>query len=421
MNSQTKARQAIAEAFLSALHEDQLPWRRCWSVTPPISFSTGRPYRGINNLMLSYIADEKRYQDPRWLTYKQAQDHGWQVRKGERSTKVEYWHYYDVKLKRNLEPQEVEAIRQLEPERMRHIRLVAGSYSVFNAAQIDGIPPLDTQPQSADMRHLLTQRNRFLENLNVNFEEFGNQAYYSVKRDMIVMPHVRHFDSSYGYMCTLLHEAGHATAHESRMNRVLSTTSAVPNAEIIGRVTYLFDDSKEYTDAAAFIACVSKELPYQSTTGFRFEVLTDDPATRKAVDDLVYDLYGENNPRSLADYEHENTPPRPLSAKFGSPDYAREELRAEIASAFTAQALYLPMDEKALADSLDQHKAYIQSWIKLLEKDPNELFAAIKDAEKISDYLLEHGKLLELAKNEAKDHVQEPPGPEEEEGLDWEL
>lgn len=73
---------------------------------------------------------------------------------------------------------------------------------------------------------------------------------------------------------------------------------------IVGRVTYLYDYSKEYTDATEFIACVREELPYHQTTGFRFEVLTDDPATRKAVDDLVYDLYGEENPRPLEDYKN---------------------------------------------------------------------------------------------------------------------
>lgn len=38
---------------------------------------------------------------------------------------------------------------------------------------------------------------------------------------------------------------------------------------------------------------------------------------------------------------------------------------------------------------MENHEAYVQSWIKVLENEPNELFAAIKDAEKISDYLIE--------------------------------
>ncbi len=80
---------------------------------------------------------------------------------------------------------------------------------------------------------------------------------------------------------------------------------------------------------------------------------------------------------------------RDLSGGFGSEKYAREELRAEIASAFTSQELGLGgMSEK----HLDNHKAYIQSWIEVLEKEPQELFTAIREAERISDYLIEKGE-----------------------------
>ena len=44
-------------------------------------------------------------------------------------------------------------------------------------------------------------------------------------------------------------------------------------------------------------------MPYRPTTGLRYEVLTDDPAVRKAVDDIVFDLYGEENPRQLEEYQ----------------------------------------------------------------------------------------------------------------------
>ena len=76
----------------------------------------------------------------------------------------------------------------------------------------------------------------------------------------------------------------------------------------------------------------------------------------------------------------------------GTENYAREELRAEIASAFTSQALHLKMEDAALDENLDLHKAYIQGWIGLLEDHPQELFEAIRDAEKISDYLLAMGE-----------------------------
>ena len=86
---------------------------------------------------------------------------------------------------------------------------------------------------------------------------------------------------------------------------------------------------------------------------------------------------------------------RHIENHFGSEDYAREELRAEIASAFVSQELGLEMSQKAMDDHFDLHKAYIQSWIEALEKDPQELFVAIKDANSIANYLMEKGEFLQ--------------------------
>ena len=83
---------------------------------------------------------------------------------------------------------------------------------------------------------------------------------------------------------------------------------------------------------------------------------------------------------------------RDLSGIFGSESYAREELRAEIASAFTAQALGLQLSDSQLEYHLSQHIAYVQSWSETLQKNPEELFRAIKAAEAISDYLIEKGE-----------------------------
>lgn len=80
---------------------------------------------------------------------------------------------------------------------------------------------------------------------------------------------------------------------------------------------------------------------------------------------------------------------RDLSGTFGSESYAKEELRAEIASSLLFADLHMP----TTANTLDNHKAYIQSWIADLEKDPLILFQAIKDAEKISDYVLDHAPI----------------------------
>ncbi len=92
---------------------------------------------------------------------------------------------------------------------------------------------------------------------------------------------------------------------------------------------------------------------------------------------------------------------RDLKGIFGSESYAKEELRAEIASSILFADLKLP----ASAETLDNHKAYIQNWIADLEKDPLILFQAIKDAEKISDYILENGP---IAREKIYEHLAEP-------------
>lgn len=62
---------------------------------------------------------------------------------------------------------------------------------------------------------------------------------------------------------------------------------------------------QEFNDAGSYIQCIREELPYLATSGFRFETLTDDPAMRKAVSDIVYDFYGLENPNQLEDYDTE--------------------------------------------------------------------------------------------------------------------
>lgn len=74
----------------------------------------------------------------------------------------------------------------------------------------------------------------------------------------------------------------------------------------LGRVTYASGEQVEYTDAEAYLQCIREELPDHPATGFRYETLTDDPAVRKQADDILYDLYGEENTRPLEEYE--NTP-----------------------------------------------------------------------------------------------------------------
>ena len=83
---------------------------------------------------------------------------------------------------------------------------------------------------------------------------------------------------------------------------------------------------------------------------------------------------------------------RPLSAQFGSQEYAREELVAEITSAFMGAHLQMPEGE--LPDT-DQHREYVRGWLQQLKNDPNMLAGAIKDAEQANEYMEYHAGFID--------------------------
>ena len=72
--------------------------------------------------------------------------------------------------------------------------------------------------------------------------------------------------------------------------------------QLIGSVSFLNGETQQFTDARAYLDWIREELPHEATTGFRFRTITQDPAIRKAVDDIVFDLYGEENPCNEEDY-----------------------------------------------------------------------------------------------------------------------
>lgn len=139
MAATNKLREELAEKFLAALNQGQLPWSACWSTGRPENAVTGKVYRGVNALSLSCAADDRGFTDPRWCTYNQAQEKGWQVRKGAKAARVEYWAYYDTREKKLLQWRQVRDKLKADPEYEKHLQLRCRIYSVFNARQMDAI------------------------------------------------------------------------------------------------------------------------------------------------------------------------------------------------------------------------------------------------------------------------------------------
>lgn len=295
-----RMREEMINSFIDCLKKDTIPWHRGWSSERPFNAVTNTEYHGANALWLTYNQQAQLYKDPRWCTFKQAQSKGWKIKQGSKGTKIEFWSLYDTEEKRKLTRTEAKQLTdELTAEEFTNrVKPVSNTYTVFNGEQIEGIPLYEIRKNVLHLDEFLYGRNKLIENMKVGLKEGGNEAFYSIAEDMIVLPKINQFDNEFEYITTFFHEAGHATGHVSRFNR---------------------------------------EMP---------------------------------------------------SAR-GTDIYAREELRAEIASAFAAQAFGIDYTQNKY---MENHEAYIQDYIKVLENEPNELFAAIKDAEKISDYLIEKGE-----------------------------
>ena len=90
---------------------------------------------------------------------------------------------------------------------------------------------------------------------------------------------------------------------------------------------------------------------------------------------------------------HESRLNRDIKNTFGSPDYAKEELVAQMGSAFVCSAIGIMTES-----TFENDQSYIQNWISVLKKDPNTIFRAAGFAQEASDYLFQ--KELELAKSQ---------------------
>ena len=92
-------------------------------------------------------------------------------------------------------------------------------------------------------------------------------------------------------------------ADQERFTELVHSALDSNEQRIVGRLSFANGDVLEFTDPAEYVEKLREEIGFIATTDVKYETLIDDPRTRKAVDDIVYDHYGEDNPRPLEDYE----------------------------------------------------------------------------------------------------------------------
>jgi antirestriction protein ArdC len=145
------------------------------------------------------------YSSPYWLTFKQAQELGGHVRKGEKSCPVVFWKWLDVE-------------RDGEKERVPFLRY----YSVFNAAQCEGIESHVPSVPGATREHSPIVAAQAIVDAMPKRPEIRlglDRAFYSPGGDYVGMPDPGQFRSAEDWHSVIFHELTHATGHDSRLAR----------------------------------------------------------------------------------------------------------------------------------------------------------------------------------------------------------
>jgi antirestriction protein ArdC len=209
--------QEITDRIVTALESGVKPWARGWDETKaggpmaPMNAVSGKLYRGINTLILGMDARAFETGDPRWCSFNQARDKGWNVRKGEKATTIVFLKKLTVEDKDA--PAGDDATKQIPMIR---------AWPVFHASQIDGIPPRVkptpdeapwTKPEAAEI---------ILTNSRAMIRTGGDRAFYSPGTDHIQLPPHESFKDAPAWAATALHELGHWTGAPHRLNRDLT-------------------------------------------------------------------------------------------------------------------------------------------------------------------------------------------------------
>jgi len=302
-SNQTKEfRKSVADMFVKGLSEEGLNWKQGWATTGELRNAvSNRHYRGLNEFYLKLVSMVYGYKDPRWMTFNQIRDEGYHLEKGSKGAKVEYWFPFDTIKKKGVSFEEKERLINEGKRKNEDFSLIAKYYTVFNGDNISGLPEIELPKNEIEPSKVLEQISKGMKVEIYNDGE--DRAFYRPSTDDIHLPLPEVFSSNNEYNAVAFHELGHATGHESRLNR-------------------------------------------------------------------------------------------DQSGVFGTSAYAKEELVAEITSAFMAETTGINLEDM----NMENHKAYVNGWIASIEDDPEYLMKAISQAHDAADYMQQFVSEKEIEK-----------------------
>lgn len=319
----TPQRKQLVDEVLKNLENGTGLWRQGWRTCgAPVSGITGKRYSGVNRLFLTAATMAKGYSDNRWITYKQMTDKGWSFKRSEEGESlgknagvaIEYFELRDKETNLPFDRHSLDGMTADEKNSYmdENVFPIRKYYRVFNGDIIEGIPERERPPYDESGYNERAEKIlKIWSETEAPIIYGGGAAYYIPDKDEIHVPEREAFVDMREFYSTTLHEVGHSTGHERRLNRN-------------------------------------------------------------------------------------------LSGKFGTPEYAEEELRAEIASMFLAQDLEIDSTES----HIQNNSAYIQAWKAKITENPNVLFTAIADAERITKFVMAKEMQSEETEEETKEEAE---------------
>ncbi|OKO78310.1 zincin-like metallopeptidase domain-containing protein [Bradyrhizobium sp. NAS96.2] len=217
--------QEVTDRIVSELEQGIVPWVQPWgsgveqsAIGLPRNAATGRTYSGINILILWGRLFDEGYPSQQWLTFRQAITLGGTVRKGEHGVGICYADRFVPKERQtnsqgdpSYAPNEA-----VEPQAVAFLR----RYTVFNAAQCDGLPDhCHDQASPLPERAIVPEAEALARATLADIRHGGDEAYYECERDYVQLPPHPAFFDQINYYRTLFHELGHWTGHASRLKR----------------------------------------------------------------------------------------------------------------------------------------------------------------------------------------------------------
>ena len=211
----------ITDKIIAELEAGRVPWVQPWGTSAakaplglPRNAATSRSYSGINVLILWGAVIEHGFPGQGWLTFRQALSLGGHVRKGERGTTVVYADRFtpeDEKRRAFEAGEEAQAIPFLK------------RFTVFNTAQCDDLPEdIEATAPPPPPGMIEPQVEALIKATGIDFRIGGNRAFYVPSLDYVQVPPPAAYFEPINWHRTALHELGHASGAEHRLNRNLS-------------------------------------------------------------------------------------------------------------------------------------------------------------------------------------------------------